>query len=169
MQEEWRGISGFQNYEISNLGRVRNAIYCRVLTPSLNYEGYLTIKLFKDGVGTNKRVHRLVADAFLDNPFGKPQVNHIDHDKTNNRVDNLEWVTPQENTDHEIRSGTNKTRNSKLRSNSKYREGKVQLTFLVSEEENKRLEEMGLRSGLSRARIIREALHRYLVAEEGET
>lgn len=167
MQEEWRGISGFQNYEISNLGRVRNAIYCRVLKPSLNYEGYLTIKLFKDGVGTNKRVHRLVADAFLDNPFGKPQVNHIDHDKTNNRVDNLEWVTPQENTDHEIRSGTNKTRNCKLKMNEQYREGKVQLSFLVTPEENAALEKEALETGHSRTRIIRDALRKHL-AEEGE-
>ena len=150
MKEEWRYIDGFLNYEVSNLGRVRNAIYCRMLKPSVNYEGYLTIKLFKNGVGTNKRVHRLVADAFIENPFCKPQVNHIDHNKLNNAANNLEWVTPQENVDHEIRCGTNKTRNSKLRMNEKYRDGKVQLTFLVTAEENAALEQEALETGHSR-------------------
>lgn len=169
MSDVWKPIVGYEGlYEVAPCGAIRNVRTLRWLSPSEKDDGYMSVKLFRDGVGRNKTVHRIVAEAFLPNPESKPQVNHIDHDKTNNRVDNLEWVTPQENTNHEIRSGTNKTRNSQLRSNSKYREGKVQLTFLVSAEENKRLEEMGLRSGWSRTRIIREALHRYLEAEEGE-
>lgn len=167
MQEQWKPITGFEDsYAISNFGTVLNIKSGRILKPYSNDRGYRFVSLFRDNKCKKVSVHRLVASAFVPNPNGKKQVNHIDHDKANNKCNNLEWVTPQENTDHEIRSGNNKTRNSQLKSNSKYRNGKIQLTVLISKEENNKLEQIALETGHSRTRIIREALQSRIAEEE---
>lgn len=92
--ETWRDIEEFNGkYEISSYGRLRNKTNKFVLKPRKNYKGYLDIKI----CGKNKSLHCLVAQTFISNPDNKPQVNHIDENKTNNHVDNLEWVTAKEN------------------------------------------------------------------------
>lgn len=73
------------------------------MTPSKDGKGYLFVSLSKDGKRYLKKVHRLVAQAFIPNPFHKPQINHKNGDKTNNGVDNLEWVTNAENMLHAYR------------------------------------------------------------------
>lgn len=85
--EEWRPIKDFEDYEVSNYGRVRHGEYLKKPTPS---NDYLHLGLTKDGKTYTKLVHRLVAEAFIPNPDDKPQVNHIDEDKSNNHVSNLE-------------------------------------------------------------------------------
>ena len=170
VEEIWREVKGFEGcYSVSNKGRIINNRSGKILNPSQNNEGYLYVVLSKNNYKKHKRVHRLVAEAFIDNPFKKPHVNHIDHDKTNNVVTNLEWVTPQENTDHEIRHNGYATRTSQLRSNKNYRKNKVQLTFLVTKEENEKLLEISKRTGVSRTRIIRKTLTDYLMAEGDDT
>ena len=100
MIEEWKDIKGYEGlYQVSNLGRVRNVKYNRLLK-LVCLLGYMTVNLSKNNHVIKKRVHRLVAEAFIPNPDNKPTVNHIDEDKTNNRVDNLEWATIQENNTH---------------------------------------------------------------------
>ena len=167
--EEWSLISDdFPDYAVSDQGRVRNLRTDTLLTPYKNSHGYLLVKLANCGTTKSFRVHRLVAEAFVDNPDEKTKiyVHHKDHDKKNNTAENLEWVTAQENTDHEVRPPGYKTRKSQLKSNKKYRNGRVQLTFLLTENENAELLNLCEKSGMSRTRIIRTALCEYL-AEGG--
>lgn len=103
MTEIWKPISGYEGlYEVSNLGNVRSLDYrCTgktcLLMPRENGRGYLRVDLCKDGKQRHFPVHRLVAQAFIPNPLGKPTVNHKNEIKTDNSVDNLEWMTVSEN------------------------------------------------------------------------
>lgn len=99
--ERWRIIEEFPGYEISNHGRVRNRDTGHVMSPYLNPNGYLTIKLWSDGKHYPRYIHRLVAQAFVDEGYG-PEVNHIDGCKQNNFAENLEWCTRSENARHAI-------------------------------------------------------------------
>jgi len=75
------------------------------IKPWLNHNGYMVVNLFISGVRKGGRVHRLVAEAFIQNPDNKPQVNHIDGNKLNNNVANLEWCTNEENLRHGFEKG----------------------------------------------------------------
>ena len=100
MIEEWRPIVGFEGlYEVSNTGQVRN---CRgkLLRPGLNHNGYLKCVLCKNGKAKTIYIHRLVAQAFISNPDNLPEINHKDEDKTNNRVDNLEFCDRKYNVNY---------------------------------------------------------------------
>ena len=110
MQEVWKDIKGFEGkYQISNLGRVkslqRNGRPERILRLNL-IKGYAYTTLSNGSRGKKKlKVHRLVAEAFIPNPHNKPEVNHIDGNKRNCKVENLEWVTHQENCKHAYETG----------------------------------------------------------------
>jgi len=97
-------IPGFEDlYEVSNHGRVSN--FRKILKTYKINSGYLALKLQKDGKVKSVLLHRLVAELFVPNPEGKPEVNHIDGNKENNRADNLEWVTSAENKAHARSTG----------------------------------------------------------------
>lgn len=96
MPEKWKDVVGAEKfYQISNLGRIKNKITGDILKPSTS-GGYEHIEL-RYGINKNVLIHRLVAEAFIANPFNFKCVNHIDENKKNNCVDNLEWCTYQYN------------------------------------------------------------------------
>lgn len=102
----WKDIPGYEGkYQVSNTGRVRSLNYMRtgkskVMKPSTNKLGYKGVGLRKNGKCTKYYIHRLVALAFIPNPLNLPQVNHIDENKTNNVVWNLEWCTQEYNNNY---------------------------------------------------------------------
>ena len=116
MEEIWKPVTVdgeiYENYEVSNMGRVRSLNYggrtgvVKMLKPSVRTDGYLQVGLQKGGKQKMCLVHRLVAYAFIenDNPTEKTDINHINEIKTNNRVENLEWVTRKQNTNHGTRN-----------------------------------------------------------------
>jgi hypothetical protein len=89
----FRKIEGYENYEVSIHGDVRNTKFDRVLKNIPDKDGYPVVWLSEDGSKKNCKVHRLVAEAFIPNKKKLPQINHKDEDKTNNHISNLEWCT----------------------------------------------------------------------------
>tara|TARA_R100001198_G_C5240711_1_gene218019 strand:- start:37 stop:624 length:588 start_codon:yes stop_codon:yes gene_type:complete len=115
MKEEWRDIEGFEGkYQVSDLGRVRSLdriIYNKrfnkninrkgvVIKPRVNKAGYLSVLLYRNNKSVPRYIHRLVAINFIKNPHMLPEVNHIDENKGNNHLDNLEWCTRSQNINH---------------------------------------------------------------------
>lgn len=105
--EIWAKIHESYNNVVSNLGNVgvleNGVVYKRAISDNGN--GYKIYSFRINGKKTNFYIHRLVAIKFIDNPFNKKTVNHIDGDKSNNHYSNLEWLTPKENTTHAIKNG----------------------------------------------------------------
>ena len=97
--EIWKPVLNYEGlYSVSNLGRIYSERRNVILKPEISDCGYLRIRFKKNGSQRRFRVHRVVAFAFLENPEDKPYVNHKNHNKIDNRLCNLEWVTPSENT-----------------------------------------------------------------------
>lgn len=124
-KEEWKNIPGYQDYQISNFGRVKSLEHTvyhqpsnkfpngrlvtyqeRILKPSLESGGYYFVVLYNNKIKRSFRIHRLVAKLFIPNPKNYEQVNHKDENKLNNHVSNLEWCTAKYN----INYGTGKYR-----------------------------------------------------------
>ncbi len=102
--EKWKQVKDYDDYFVSNLGRVKSfkrSCLSRMLEPHELSIGYLQVDLCRSKSDHKKAsVHKLVATAFLPNPDNLPQVNHLDGDKTNNLLSNLEWCTAQHNSEH---------------------------------------------------------------------
>jgi hypothetical protein len=96
LEEEWRIIGGFDNYSVSNLGRVRNDTTQRILRPIVGSHGYYIVSLYDEGRASTKYVHKLVATAFLGDSEGL-DTNHRDINKLNNNLSNLEYCSSSEN------------------------------------------------------------------------
>lgn len=112
--EIWKDVNVYEGaYQISNLGNIkslpRKNTKGKILKPAKNNRGYLRVGLCYKGKVRYDSVHRLVAETFIPNPKKLPEVNHIDGDKLNNKVENLEWVTKGENQSHAYKTGLRKT------------------------------------------------------------
>ena len=105
MKEVFCIIKDFPDYAVSNLGNVKSLNYLRtrqekLLSPKIRNDGYLQVCLYKNGEKKHCLIHRLVAEAFLPNPNNYPQINHIDENKSNNCLENLEWCSSQYNNNY---------------------------------------------------------------------
>lgn len=126
VQEVWKPVEGYENYyQISNLGRVRSlprvkkarggstyVFLGRVLKPSPDKDGYLVVGLTGNGRQVKKTVHRLMAEAFIPNPYGHPLVRHLNDKKNDNRIKNLAWGTYSDNQLDSVRNGTHFSANA---------------------------------------------------------
>lgn len=168
MKELWKDIKGYEGlYQISNFGKVYSKIgNLRYKNPHpimMKYDssgGYARVMLSKDKVFKRFLVHRLVAEAFIPNPLNKPEVNHIDGNKLNNCVDNLEWVTCKENKRHAIKNGLWQ---GKGKSVVQYKNG-------IEIARYKSVREASLQTGISARRIYEIAehqKHRYTIKGYG--
>lgn len=159
--EIWKDIKGYEGiYQVSDLGIIKSLPIDRnnqhshktiLLKPRVDRDGYLLVTLRCKGKNKTFRVHRLVAQAFIPNPENKPQVNHIDEDKTNNMVSNLEWVTAKENVNH----GTCIVRSHLSQINDVNRSKRVKLVDICTGEYNsfKSISEASRSTGLSGGNI----------------
>ncbi len=93
-------IKNYENYNIYSDGKVWSIKANKFIKSNINSSGYFKVGLYNKNGRNFFNIHRLIAENFIDNKFNKPQVNHINGIKTDNRIENLEWVTPSENTKH---------------------------------------------------------------------
>ena len=124
IEEIFKDIEYYEGkYQVSNLGRVKSLKFGKekIIKPGKDSKGYLRVNLYENGKHKTVKVHRLVANAFIDNPLNLPQVNHIDENKENNIVDNLEWCDGKYNNNY----GTRNVRVSNLLINNKYKSIKI--------------------------------------------
>ena len=136
IEEIWKDIKGYEGYyQVSNLGRIKSLdrmknnqyneyfMSGRILKSSIiKDKGYCRVSLNNGKGRKSKRVHRLVAEAFIPNLENKPEVNHIDGNKLNNCADNLEWCTNKENIEHSIKTGLRKNYKGCSNVSSKFKE-----------------------------------------------
>lgn len=98
-------ISIFKNHHITRYGDVWNIERKIKMKIRLDKDGYEIVNLRYKGISKTEKIHRLIALAYIENPDNKPQINHIDSNRQNNSIDNLEWVTPKENVIHSFQVG----------------------------------------------------------------
>jgi len=146
--EIWKQVKGYENnYVCSSNGEVKNIKRNKLLKPNKS-SIYYCVDLCKNGEIKRHFIHRIVAMAFHENPQNKPQVNHINGNKLDNSVNNLEWVTRSENQLHSIRIGLRHTRGEK-NSQSKLNRN----TVLEIYNSNETLSELSLKYNVSKSTI----------------
>jgi hypothetical protein len=110
VEEIWKDVEGYEGlYQVSNFGRVKSLPRPKakngIMITGADTRGYARVSLYKNSAKKTVKVHRLVAAAFFEKVAGKEAINHIDGVKTNNHIDNLEWVTNSENRIHALMTG----------------------------------------------------------------
>lgn len=141
MEEIWKDLKGYEGlYKISSLGKIKSLDrkrYCghkgskpqlrkgRILKQHYDYLGYKRVRLSKNSTTKTLTLHRLLAINFIENPYNKPNINHIDGNKSNNSLDNLEWCTQKENSQHAFKTGLSKARKGENSNLSKLNENDI--------------------------------------------
>lgn len=115
---KWRKIKEFENYQVSNDGRIRNKNTKKVLKPWIR-NGYYSITLRKDSKSFTKNIHKIVGITWLKKTLNSNFINHIDGNKLNNKLENLEFVTPKQNTKHAIDNNLTKPNVKKVKQYTK--------------------------------------------------
>lgn len=142
---KWKIIKEFPNYAVSSEGMIKNIVTDHILKPASQGNGYLIVSLCDGHKSHTKLIHRIVATAFIPNPGNKPQVNHLDGNRKNNTIENLEWCTGSENCRHAVevlgRTVSEETRR-KLSEKSKNR--------IISEETRRKHRETACRKQVER-------------------
>lgn len=167
--EIWKPIKDFESkYEISNLGRLRNKFNNHIYKFTNKNGDYFSAILYDDLHKKSVRIHRLVAETFIENPNNYPVVNHKDMNKQNNRADNLEWCTCSQNNIHAIKNGA-KTMSGFNRYNKNKFKNKYGKIYQCDKEKNiikiyNSLEEAYLETGVCKRNILHVMNH-----EEGRT
>lgn len=133
-KEYWRIIPGWDNYMVSDLGRVKCLDFHRtgkegILKPFKDSNGRLQVELYRKGETWQPHVHKLVADAFIPNPENKPEIHHINNDCTDNRVENLLRVTKAEHDALHLEDGTRGKKISMANTNGKLSKRVRQMTL----------------------------------------
>ena len=149
MEEVWKDIKGCENkYQVSNLGNIKNVLTNTIIRGSVFNNGYKFVSI----KGKNKTIHRLVAQAFIPNPNDYPVINHIDGNKLNNCVDNLEWCTYKYNTREAIKLGLMKIKynsyDNRIRAKkvAQYTKDNIYIkTFIGSIDAEKELKQKGIK------------------------
>ena len=154
MKKVWRIAEEFPRYEVSNEGELRNRKTLHVHKGCVDKGGYRQLCL-KDASGRSRSVllHRLVAKAFIPNPENKPQVNHKDFNGLNNSVENLEWVTEQENHDHKMEHGRNVAPEGEGHGMAKLKESDVVDIYTLIKEGSLTQKEIARRYGISSSTV----------------
>ena len=115
MKEIWKDIKGYDGlYQVSNLGNIKRLKDNYIFKVNKNSRGYRVVTLTKNKKEKSITVHRLVAQAFIDNPYNFSQINHIDGNKLNNKIDNLEWCTASQNMQHAYKNGLELKKHKKV-------------------------------------------------------
>lgn len=167
--EIWKPVKNYEGiYEISNLGRVKSLPrekYCghvnsapqltkeRILKVKKDRLGYSRVKLSKNGISNLKYIHRIIAEAFIDNPKNKGEVNHIDGNKDNNKTSNLEWCSRSENVKHAFELKLHKTLKGELNNKSKLNKKDVNSIRRIYKESNITQTELAKKYNVTSANI----------------
>ena len=130
MIEIWKDIPNYEGlYQASNLGCIRNTKTKKILKPRIDKNGYFKHILYIKGNPKEFRTHRLIALTFIINPNNFPQINHIDENKQNNCIENLEWVDAKSNANHATR---NKRIAIGVKKNSKKKKRRYNIRFIFT-------------------------------------
>lgn len=158
-KEIWKDIQGYEGfYQVSNLGRIKSKrdnhgkLRDKILKAGKNPAGYLGITLYRKTIKEQRSVHGFVSESFIPNPRSKPQINHKNGIKHDNRAINLEWVTPKENVRHSLevlRNHTNLQRKGENHPLSKLNNKSVSLIKMLIKENNITQVEIGKMFGIS--------------------
>jgi len=128
IMEIFKDVKGYEgSYQVSNLGNIRS-LKCnkiRILKPILRKSGYYYVTLYQNKHERKAIIHRLIGAAFLPNPQNKPEINHKNGIKADNRLENLEWVTQSENMIHSYKNGLQKPLKGSLNGNAKLNEAQI--------------------------------------------
>ena len=163
-EEIWKPVKNFERlYTVSNTGKVKNIKNNKILKER-DLRGYKRVSLYENKKGHDKRIHRLVGEAFIDNPGNKPEINHKDKNRSNNNVNNLEWVTSKENSDHKNKDGVGDIYKNENNGNAKLSnidctkiinaDDSINNTTLAKEYNVSRTQIRRIRKGLQRKNLV---------------